>query len=196
MKARAFVESEMPLPGSGDDAAQDKLAALARRLVEAAEQAAGALQDAIWKARCRKKTENENEDEDKNENEKAPALRLTIRDACYGKDASFDAAPIAAAYEAFWAATQDAFFAHLASPDAMLETVAPDWLRKLRVTAVELFDIVTPLDPDTSFVKVSNIVQARCSLLGTFRGYGSFGSKLFKALDLPAPERRKTKEPA
>jgi CRISPR system Cascade subunit CasA len=46
MKARGFVESEMPLPGTGPDLAE-ALAELARRLVAAAEIVANALRRAI-----------------------------------------------------------------------------------------------------------------------------------------------------
>lgn len=113
MKARAFVESEMPLPGTGDTAVKAAAAELARGLVAGAEEA-------------------------------ARALRKAIRTALYGDDTAIDATPMAIAYEGFWAATQEAFFAHLATPDATLEKVAPAWRNRLRRTALELFDVPRP----------------------------------------------------
>jgi CRISPR system Cascade subunit CasA len=78
MKARAFVESEMPLPGT-DQAASEGLAILARGLVDAAEIT-------------------------------ARALRFAVRNALFSRDSDLASAPLAAVYEAFWAATHDHFF--------------------------------------------------------------------------------------
>jgi CRISPR system Cascade subunit CasA len=78
MKARAFVESEMPLPGS-DPAAGATLTEIARRLVDAA----GIT---------------------------ASVLRTAVRLACFSRDTSVDAGPLATVYESFWAATNDLFF--------------------------------------------------------------------------------------
>ena len=55
MKARAFVESEMPLPGSEAKAAET-LARVARRLVDAAGIAAAALRSAVRQARFSRDT--------------------------------------------------------------------------------------------------------------------------------------------
>lgn len=169
-KARAFIESEMPLPGSGANA--DALARLARGLSMAAE-------------------------------EVARALRYAIREACYPKDTALDAAPLAAPYESFWTGTQDAFFANLGTTDATLATAAPDWHRTLRKTALALFDQAAPLDPAAVSFDPARIVKARNSLFLTLNGHGAVGTKIFTALELPAPEtakakaaRGKAKEPA
>ncbi len=170
MKARAFIESEMPLPGSAANAAD--LEHLARGLSVAAE-------------------------------EVARALRYAVREACYPRDTALDAAPLATVYEAFWAGTQDAFFAHLGTAVATLETVAPDWQRKLRKTALALFDQAAPLDPAAVSFDPARIVKARNGLFLTLSGYGAVGTKVLTALELPLPEttkakaaRGKAKEPA
>jgi CRISPR system Cascade subunit CasA len=170
MKARAFIESEMPLPGSGTNRAA--LADLARGLSMAAE-------------------------------EVARALRYAIREACYSEKIPLDAAPLATPYEAFWSGTQDAFFAHLGTAGATLESVAPKWHRTLRKTALALFDQAAPLDPSAVSFDPARIVKARNSLFLTLSGYGAVGTKIFAALELPRPEtakakaaRGKAKEPA
>jgi len=170
MKARSFIESEMPLPGSG--ANMVPLADLARGLSMAAE-------------------------------EVARALRYAIREACYSEKTAFDAGPLATVYEAFWADTQDAFFAHLAKPGATLEAAAPAWHRTLRKTALTLFDGAAPLDPAAVSFNPARIVKARNGLFLTLGGYGAVGGKIFAALALPLPEtakaraaRGKVKDPA
>lgn len=170
MKARAFIESEMPLPGNVVNATA--LARLARGLSMAAE-------------------------------EVARALRYAIREACYPKDTALDAAPLATPYEAFWAGTQDAFFARLGTAGATLETAAPDWHRRLRKIALTLFDQAAPLDPAAVSFDPARIVKARNNLFLTLSGYGAVGIKIFIALELPLPEtakakaaRGKAKEPA
>jgi CRISPR system Cascade subunit CasA len=170
MKARGFVESEMPLPGSGDAATQRSVAFLARHLIAAAE-------------------------------ELARALRYAVRDARYPTGAATDSAPLAAVYEAFWAATQPGFFRVLreASPaaDALveraLEHAAPGWLRQLSEAALTLFDEAAPLDPSAESFDPARVVRARRQLWFTLRGYGVSGAKLFAALLLPAPQSTKTK---
>jgi len=170
MKARAFIESEMPLPGRNTD--ERALADLARGLTMAAE-------------------------------EVARALRYAIREACYPRDTALDAAPLATTYEAFWAGTQDDFFAHLGTAGATLETAAPEWHRLLRQIALALFDQAAPLDPAAVSFDPARIVKARNSLFLTLSGYGAVGIKVFTALELPLPEtakakaaRGKAKEPA
>jgi len=165
MKARGFVESEMPLPGTGDALAQASMDDLARGLVQAA-------------------------------NEVAYALRRAIRNASYPGDTSLDTAPIAAAYETFWTATQGLFFMHLTTASATLDTVAPAWRDRLRRTALELFDQAAPLNPSAASFDPVRIVRARRDLLGTLSGYGPFGKKLFSALRLPEPEQAKTRRSA
>ena len=166
MKARAFIESEMPLPGTGDTVAQQQLAPLARGLVGAAEIAAG-------------------------------ALRLAIRDAVLDRDAPIGGGTLAAAFEGFWAATQEPFFAALRSaadthadaddPQAALKREAGAWQDGLRRTALALFDEAAPLDPSAASFDYARIVAARRNLIGTLKGYGALGYQLVAALGLPDP---------
>jgi CRISPR system Cascade subunit CasA len=160
MKARGFVESEMPLPGTDPEAAA-ALAAFARRLVAAAATV-------------------------------AQALRRAVRDALYNRDTKTDSAPLATVYEAFWAATQDRFFALLRGVqkdgEAALKERAPDWRKVLRETALRLFDEAAPLDPAVASFDPARIVKARRDLFFTLEGYGSAGEKLFGELLLISPE--------
>ena len=160
MKARGFVESEMPLPGSDPETAA-AVANVARRLVTAAEIA-------------------------------AQALRRAVREALYGRDTKIDSAPLAAVYEAFWAATQDRFFASLREVErdweAALQVLGPRWRAVLREAALRQFDDAAPLDPSAASFKPERIVAARRNLFFALEGYGSHGNKLFDALSLLLPE--------
>ena len=169
MKARGFVESEMPLPGTGDPTTQQGVAFLAQHLISAAE-------------------------------ETARAVRYAVRDARYPRGTATDSAPLAAVYEAFWQATQSAFFRVLreASPEAnapverALEHAAPAWLRQLSDVALALFDETAPLDPGVESFDPARVVQARRQLWFTLNGYGAGGTKLFTALLLPTPQSKRS----
>jgi CRISPR system Cascade subunit CasA len=164
MKAIAFVESEMPLPGSDPETAA-ALGAVAQRLVAAA--------DIV-----------------------ARMLRNAVRDAHYRRNVQPkpDSAPLASIYEAFWAVTQDRFFALLNAVDKDWETalkaLAPGWRATLRNSALALFDEVAPLDPSLASFDPQRIVEARRRLFFALEGYGSNGNRLFEALLLPLPERK------
>jgi CRISPR system Cascade subunit CasA len=163
MKARAFVESEMPLPGS-DPAAAEALARLAGSLVIAAGNVADALRFAVRRASYR------------------PDAKVDT-----------SSAPLAAVYERFWAATQDRFFALLPNNlssdwEAALHDAAPIWRAVLKTTALRLFDEAAPLDPSAVSCNPRRIVEARRNLFGTLDGRGPMGGRLFEALQLPSPE--------
>jgi CRISPR system Cascade subunit CasA len=163
MKARAFVESEMPLPGS-DPAATKALARLAGNLVIAAEIVADALRFAVRRASYR------------------PDAKVDT-----------SSAPLAAVYERFWAATQDRFFALLPNNpssdwEAALQNAAPIWRAVLKSSALRLFDEAAPLDPSAVSCNPKRIVEARRNLFGTLDGWGPIGTKLFEALQLASPE--------
>lgn len=71
------------------------------------------------------------------------------------------------------------------------------WLARLRANALPLFDAeVMPGLPDLSETRRKAAVDARRTLLGSFGGTGTLGVKLYKALGLTPPKRRKTKETA
>ncbi|HEY3911726.1 MAG TPA: type I-E CRISPR-associated protein Cse1/CasA [Stellaceae bacterium] len=163
MKARSFVESEMPLPGT-DPLSAETFATVARHLVAAAELV-------------------------------ARSLRLSVRDACFGRDTKFDAAPLAAANKRFWAGTGDHFFTLLrkvaaSSWEKGLARVASRWHAILRAEARRLFDQAAPLDPAAASFDPRKIVRARLNLVRTLSGYGAQGIAFFSALELPEPEPR------
>lgn len=68
------------------------------------------------------------------------------------------------------------------------------WLKELQRTTEALFDELVPqTDFDLFDVKtLERRVAARRSLRSAMRGYGKFGHALFKALDLPPPELAKS----
>ena len=179
MKARAFVESEMPLPGT-DPARAEVLAEVARRLVEAAEAAASALRAAVRDAHYG-------------------------RDS--GADAAPLAAVYESfwtqTHDRFFALLRAAADRPSGDWEDALAEAAPKWRAALRTTALALFDQAAPLDPSAVSFDPKRIVDARRNLFGTFEGWGAFGTKLFAALLLPSPEakpksarRSKAKEPA
>jgi CRISPR system Cascade subunit CasA len=91
MKARAFVESEMPLPAAPNDATRQRLDDLATRLILSAEHVAGLLRSAV---------------------------RFALFSA--GATVKLDASLLSATRERFWEDTESAFFVLLtrASDDA------------------------------------------------------------------------------
>jgi CRISPR system Cascade subunit CasA len=175
MKARGFVESEMPLPGT-NPAHVESLATLARGLVEAATEAASALRIAVRAARY----------DDNAAIDSAPLTSLSQSFWSATQDDFFIAL----------AAIGDA------DGEAALTAAAPGWRNLLRATALRLFDEAAPLDPSAASFNPRKIVEARRNLFRTFEGRGAFGTRLFAALLLPSPEtkpkptRRRPKEAA
>jgi CRISPR system Cascade subunit CasA len=175
MKARGFVESEMPLPGT-DPAHAESLATLARGLVEAATEAASALRIAVRAARY----------DDNAAIDSAPLASLSQSFWSATQDGFFIAL----------VAIGDA------DGESALSAAAPGWRNLLRATALRLFDEAAPLDPSVVSFNPKKIVNARRNLFGTFQGRGAFGTRLFTALLLslpemkPKPARRRPKEAA
>lgn len=167
MKARAFVESEMPVIIARDPDMQAAEAAFAHALVIAADEA-------------------------------ARALRGALRTALFDRETAFDATPLSAANESFWARTHDPFFALIRDgkamlgrdPDADLAPLRIRWRDTLRRAALDLFDTAAPLDPIAASFDPRRIVEARRHLTGAFAGYGASGTAIFNALGLPLPEQR------
>jgi CRISPR system Cascade subunit CasA len=169
MKARAFTESEMPLPAVPDVAMQARLDALASRLVGAADQVAGLLRGTV---------------------------RAALFSA--GATVKLDAELLASVRERLWEQTEQAFFDALtrtargASADA--EECAL-WLKKLRTIAFALFDEVAPLTPESGSA-APRIGRARRHLLFALTGFGKDGVTLFATLELPAAESKAKKRKA
>jgi CRISPR system Cascade subunit CasA len=160
MKARGFIEAEMPLFCVDDPGQRAELYALARRLAEGATEAAGLLRFQLHNAL------QINTDRSSIETVRARFFETTTAE--------------------FWTLLRDA----LAHPDKARDAhaVAVRWLAVLRPVAMRLFDKAAPLDPlDPRAVTAKDgkpppIVSARKMLSLALHGYGKGGEALFKAL--------------
>lgn len=165
MKARAFIESEMPLPGGAAED-QDRLDALAGALVRAADTAAGLLRNAVRHALF------------------SPGAKVKL-----------DAEGLASLRERLWAQTEQPFFDALSDAarpgaDAQDEPQRAAWAALLRRRAMALFDEAAPLDPEAG-AAAPRIANARRSLNFALLGFGKMGRTFFGTLGLPEPQRRK-----
>ena len=171
MKARGFVESEMPLPAIPDAAVRERVDALARALVKAADQVANLLRRAV---------------------------RDALFGA--GATVKLDWEMLSAVREQLWERTDAAFHAALAREAQRTEADAPgpeqaDWLQRLRSTALALFTLAAPLDADGGTLPKSDegirrLLRARRSLTFALTGYGKDGTALFAVLTLPPVETK------
>ncbi|UHC20438.1 type I-E CRISPR-associated protein Cse1/CasA (plasmid) [Methylobacterium currus] len=195
MKARAFIESEMPLhlPPAGRFGDLDDVM---RRIVAGAREAEGLLRFAVRAA-------------------------LFVKATAGGE--GFQKAPkegglIDLARIRFWERTEVAFGDAIAAVSAALVDPEADglavrteaverWRDRVRGAATELFDSLVPLDDlDTLDLRAGQArIEARSSLHLALRGYGKSGARFFAALGLAPPEpavksaknkRAKNKEPA
>jgi CRISPR system Cascade subunit CasA len=173
MKARGFVESEMPLPGSGDQTAQQSVAFLAQHLISAAEETARAVRYAVRDARYPRGTATDS------------APLAAVYEAFWQ-----------ATHSGFFRVLREASPQASAPVERALEHAAPAWLRQLSDAALALFDEAAPLDPGAESFDPARVVQARRQLWFTLNGYGAGGTKLFTALLLPTPQlKRSPREP-
>jgi CRISPR system Cascade subunit CasA len=162
MKARAFVETEMPLPALVDGQAQERLDRLAEALVKAADRVASLLRGAV---------------------------RAALFSA--GASVKLDWELLSSVREQLWERTDAAFFAQLqnavsrGATEPYPECVA--WLTLLRRTALALFDESAPLAADSG-AAAPRIGKARRNLLFALLGYGKDGQALFSELGQAAPE--------
>lgn len=168
MKARGFVEREMPLPTTADQAARDRMDDLARALVLAADQVANLLRSAV---------------------------RSALFGA--GSTVKSDAAVLNASRERLWEQTDTPFFVALEyaagkSADAA-QTGRAKWLQRLRQVALALFDEEAPLSADSGNAAALRIARARRFLGIALSGHGIAGAALLTTLDLPLPEPKASK---
>lgn len=178
MKARGFVEVEMPLlllAGEG----WLELALLARRLAAGATEAAGLLRGAV---------RNALDD---------PDIDSTPLDAV--RKRFFDLTS-----SAFWDLLGKARDALDKDANAPTEDDVRNWLAVLRRHALALFDEAAPLDPLSPAAagrlvggawRPPKIVEARRMLGVAMAGYGKSGTALFNSLELPLPETAAAKRP-
>jgi len=162
MKARSFVESEMPLPAA-DPERRERLNALARGLVLSADLAASLLRQAVRAA-------------------------LFSPGAAVKPDSEL----LASVRERLWERTEATFFdalrrAAMPAADPLDEAEERNWVRLLHDSALALFDEAVPLTPETG-AAAPRIARARRGLGFALHGYGRDGRTLFAHLDLPPPE--------
>ena len=160
MKARGFVESEMPLPAAPDAATRAALDDLAARLVEAADIAARLLRMAV---------------------------RNALFSA--GATVKLDAEALSAARERLWDATEPAFYGTLEQLAGGTDRAAllTSWQKRLLRDALLLFDEFAPITPD-GFATAPRISRARRGLVFALTGYGKDGDTLFNKLELPSAQ--------
>ena len=164
MKARAFVESEMPLPGTTTPERRAVLDDLARALVESADRVAGLLRNAV---------------------------RQALFSA--GATVKLDAELLSAQRERLWERTEQPFFDALrrVADGAVPKEAQEAWHRLLRTTAFALFDEAAPLSPElNAATAASRIATARRRLGLALSGFGKDGAALFLALGLPPAESK------
>ena len=174
MKARGFVESELPLPAIRDAAVRERVDLLASGLVCAADLAASALRRAV---------------------------RDALFSA--GASVKLDWEMLSATREQLWDATEAAFHDALAREAARpAEAAAPEpvrWLALLRGVSLDLFDAAAPLGADGATLPRSDegirrLLRARRTLGLALAGYGRDGAALFEALGLPPTETRPSRK--
>jgi CRISPR system Cascade subunit CasA len=169
MKARGFVESEMPLPSAPDSNARQALDDLAKRLVESAELVASLLRSAV---------------------------RNALFSA--GATVKLDAGLLNAVRERFWEETESRFFTVLdTAAKAMGEASQGErtaWRNSMRDAALQLFDEAAPLSADAGWTAAARVGKARRILGVSLAGYGPAGTQLLDKLVLPAMESKTTKK--
>ncbi len=166
MKARGFVESEMPLPASIDTTAREMLDDMAARLVGAADIAARVLRLAVRHA--------------------------LFSD---GATVKLDAELLSSARERLWHDSEHWYsktLEQLAGGADRAELCAK-WQALLHRLALPLFDEFAPITSD-GFRTAPRISRARRGLHFSLSGFGKDGAQLFVLLGLPPAEARaKTK---
>ena len=165
MKARAFVESEMPLP-LGATASRERLFGLAAAMVSAAEEAARLLRKAVRDALF------------------SP-----------GASVKLDADLFQRLRESFWEQTEPRFLESLSSSaraGAIISGSEPErlaWAQHLRVVALRLFDDAAPLSPEVAELAAERLSRSRRILGVTLAGAGKSGAAFFALLALPPTDK-------
>ncbi len=129
--------------------------------------------------------------------EAAESLTACLKECLTGADRYKGV--VARVRETFFEQSQAGLEAALAAlaNDGDAPTTAENWLRVLRITALDLFDrhaLGQLLDGNMN--KTEETVNARRKLVWALRGQSVFGKKIFTLLGLPLPEKRKNKDAA
>lgn len=183
MKARGFVESEMPVPLAAPEV-REAFDAIACNLVAGARDAASLLSTAVGRVR----SSGELPAADKGD-------RLLARDRFWERTEA-----------AFYARITDLPDGLAATADetdqrAAAAKVRTEWLAHLRKTCLALFDELVPLDAIEER-DAERLISTRRDLISAFNGFGKAGAGLFTALGLtppkpppkPAPGKKKGKK--
>lgn len=165
MKARGFVESELPMPAIVDAAVRQRVDHLARQLVRAADLAASVLRRAV-----------------------RDALFST------GASVKLDWEMLSAVREQLWDTTEASFHDALAReavrPGEESGAEPSRWLAGLQNQVLALFDAAAPLGADGATLPRSDegirrLLRARRAVGLALSGYGKDGAALLNALGLP-----------
>lgn len=166
MKARGFIESEMPLPPTADLETTQVVDQTVRTLVRAANIAADSLRFALRTALA------------------ADVTNATIIDVA--RD-SFWRLTEPRFFDLLHGMAKDV------RSDTVEDSLVKPWLNELRRAALACFDEAAPLAPEQyrEDQDGARIVRARGILLGAMNGRGAAGKQLFEVLGLASPEPRK-----
>jgi CRISPR system Cascade subunit CasA len=175
MKARGFVESEMPVRLVGEHM-RDDYEIVVRHLVAGAREAAGILSTGVRQALW---------------DREAPAadagLRRLARDRFWDETERPFHDAVAALADAIEAAAGDE-----AAIQALLPETRVRWCDRLAQTVWSIFAALVPLD-QIEERDAQRLIAARRDLHWALQGYGKSGGALFKALGLPAPPSKEEK---
>jgi CRISPR system Cascade subunit CasA len=163
MKARGFVESEMPvIEPSNPEHARD-FVLLMRQLIAGASEAASLLSRAVRRALF------------------SEAAKV-----------AFDAALFSTIRARFWDETEDSFLSRAgdaAGGTVDAEAVRRSWLRDLSRTARDLFAEAAPINATGADRRPDRIAAAAKGLDLALKGYGKDGAALLSKLGLPLLEK-------
>jgi len=163
MKARGFVESELPVIEPADPERAQEFVLLLRQLIAGAAETASLLVRAVRRALF-------------SEGAKVP----------------LDAGLLTGVRERFWQATETAFLQRAAeaadaAPDA--EGIRDAWRRNLASTARALFAETAPIDATGADRRPDRIAAAARGLSLALAGIGKDGEALLQRLGLPLPAK-------
>jgi CRISPR system Cascade subunit CasA len=162
MKARGFVESEMPVIEPGDQNRTKDFVLLLRQLIAGATEAASLLSRSVRRALFSE-----------------------------GAKVALDAGLFSVLRSRFWDATETAFLAQVqqAAGSVDPDEVRRAWLRDLARTTRALFAEAAPIDATGADRRPDRIAGAAKSLNFALNGYGKDGESLRRTLGLPLPEK-------
>ena len=176
MKARGWVQSEMPVPPI-DDAWRAHVLPMAQSLVDASSIAASSTAFAVKSAWFRRSKDAKGD--------------FSVIGEVLWKETE------TAFYGFLWRGSQELTSGTL--EDVRRErrnALSLGWLAELQRTAFGIFDAHASLDEGLEHLDMQRRVKARYDLVKALKGYGSSGKKLFDALSLETPDTKAKREKA